>query len=308
MLFKFVCAAFAASLLSGCLATFSPSDVSYFQPQIIKTVPPDDAVYPDFRSALRKLEMAPVVSTIPSYNGQGELFASWNPHPKGVAGRPTIVVIHGGHGLVGTNFVNAKWAQTALNANVLILDSYWSRGINENWATFTKYGVNMRVLDVIAAGRWLKTQGTDPSKTLLWGDSQGGWTVLRAFTDEPFISDQIKPLYAGGIAAYPNCIVKGSDLAPKLAPYTRPILLFTGGQDTATSINECSPDVYQSPNAQWTHFPNGTHGWDMASPRVRMDDGYCSKAANVYNPFQVCRSDAYTAEMRRKIRAYVETR
>ena len=35
----------------------------------------------------------------------------------------------------------------------------------------------MRVLDLIAAARFVKSEGADPKKTFEIGDSQGGWTV-----------------------------------------------------------------------------------------------------------------------------------
>jgi dienelactone hydrolase len=121
------------------------------------------------------------------------------------------VVVHGGHGLVPTNFATALWLRDALGANVMVLDSYWSRGREENWATWTAFGANMRALDAIAAARWLRdTAAVDPARIFLYGDSQGGWTVLRTFTDEPFLRSQVAGLYRGGIALYPNCVADGS--------------------------------------------------------------------------------------------------
>ncbi|NBQ86656.1 MAG: dienelactone hydrolase [Betaproteobacteria bacterium] len=244
---------------------------------------------------------------VPAFNGPGKLLASWTPHKDGARNRPTFVVVHGGHGLVPTNFANAAWLRDTFHANVLVLDSYWSRGRNENWETRTRYGANMRVLDVMAAGRWLRdAHGTDPAKTFIWGDSQGGWTVLRAFTNDPFIKDRMQGLYRGGIAAYPNCFSLGTPEAPTLSPYFAPVIVFTGGKDSATPISECPSGVLRSA-AEWIHYPDQTHGWDTANRGAAgvPVDGECGRAMNVYNKFPVCRSNSTTEDMRKRIQDFV---
>lgn len=164
--------------------------------------------------------------------------------------------MHGGHGQAPTNLASAVWLRNTFESNVLVLDSYWSRGQNENWATRTRFGANMRVLDVIAAGQWLRdVHGTDPSQTFVWGDSRGGWTVLRAFTEDAFIKKHMGYLYLGGIAAYPNCFSHGTPDAPTLSPYFAPVIVFTGGKDSATPIGECPRQVMQSA-ASWVHYPD----------------------------------------------------
>lgn len=305
----------ASVVLSGCVATFgSPSDIAYFQSPVTKTEAPD---YPlnaeSIPLGMKNLKLAPMAPTVPVFSGEGKLLASWNPHPRGIQGRPTVVIMHGGHGLVASNFWSAVWARRELHANVLILDSYWSRGLEENWKTTTQYGANMRMLDAIAAGRWLKSQGTDPSSTFLMGDSQGGWTVLRTFTDEPFQREHVKPLYAGGFALYPNCIQRSPDRHyPSLGPYLTKILIFTGGQDTATDIKKCDMSFAKTPTADWSHFPETTHSWDTASsmfvtPSERTITS-CHSAKNIYVPFRICRNDARTRETYNKIIDYVKTK
>jgi dienelactone hydrolase len=247
---------------------------------------------------------------VPAFAGPGRLLASWNPHPAGVAGRPVFVVMHGGHGLVPGNFATALWLRRDLGASVLVLDSFWSRGIEENWLERTRYGANMRVLDAIAAARWLRdAQGTDPRATFLIGDSQGGWTALRLFTDEPFLAEARAGLFRAGIALYPVCRSSGTAFSPRLGPYSGPVVVFTGGRDTATPPDQCPRETFARA-AAWTHYPDQTHGWDTAnrgahSPAV---DGECGRAMNSYNQFAVCRSDATTADMRRRIAEFVAAR
>jgi dienelactone hydrolase len=254
-----------------------------------------------------KVNLAPMRPIIPTYNNKGNLLASWTPHPQGVANRPTVVIVHGGHGLTPGDFATAVWARDQLGANTLVLDSYWSRGQDENWATYTRLGANARTLDAIAAGKWLLKQGVDQKKLFLMGGSQGGWTVLRTFTDEPFIAEQARGLYRAGFSLYPNCNSKGWRDDPTLGPYWGPVLVFTAGKDTATPPERCPTRVFKDATA-WTHYPNATHGWDTSNRGAHTPsvDGECGKALNVFNQFAVCRSDAATNDMHTKIKTFIE--
>jgi dienelactone hydrolase len=295
--------------VAGCAT--SGIDIERFQPPITNRNAPERPItqYSLYNNTT-KVGLAEMRAQVPAFNGKGDLIASWTPHREGTRNRPTFVMVHGGHGLVPTNFANAIWLKNTFDANVLVLDSYWSRGRNENWATRTRFGANMRVLDLIAAGRWLRdTHGTDPSQTFVWGDSQGGWTVLRAFTEDTFIKQQVEHLYRGGIAAYPNCFSHGTPEAPKLSPYFAPVIIFTGGKDSATPISECPQNVLTSA-ILWVHYPDQTHGWDTANRGASGTpaDGECGRAMNIYNQFPVCRSDRTTNDMRQRIKEFVVQR
>lgn len=283
-------------------------DIDRFQPPItVEQAPQRPITQYSLYNNTTVVGLGAMQPLVPAFNGPGKLLASWTPHKDGARNRPTFVVVHGGHGLVPTNFANAAWLRDTFHANVLVLDSYWSRGRNENWETRTRYGANMRVLDVMAAGRWLRdVHGTDPAKTFIWGDSQGGWTVLRAFTSDPFIKDRMQGLYRGGIAAYPNCFSLGTPEAPTLSPYFAPVIVFTGGKDSATPISECPSGVLRSA-AEWIHYPDQTHGWDTANRGAAgvPVDGECGRAMNVYNKFPVCRSNSTTEDMRKRIQEFV---
>lgn len=296
-------------VLSGCAtgAQFTSSDISYFQPPIITQEFSDRPTsrFSVYNNTI-KIGLGPMQTTVPSYNGQGKLFASWTPHSGGVKNRPTFVIVHGGHGANPVDFATADWARKEFDANVLVLDSYWSRGRTENWQTHTRYGANMRMLDAIAAGRWLQEQGVDTDKVFLMGGSQGGWTVLRTFTDDPWIKGQAHKLYRGGISLYPNCNNKGYRDDPKLGPYWGTVLIFTAGNDDATPSHRCPSNVFTHASS-WIHYPNATHAFDTANrgadaPAV---DGECNRAANIYNQFKVCRSDATTIDMQDKVKIFV---
>jgi len=257
-----ICALGGLGFLTGCSTDFTAADTAYFQPPITATSAPTRPLRESWslHNNTRRVGLAEMRPMIPAFNGQGALLASRNPYSGGASGRPSFIVIHGGHGLVPTNFATALWLRDTFGANVLLLDSYWSRGREENWATGTRYGVNMRVLDVIAAGRWLRdSAGADPQQSFLVGDSQGGWTVLRSFTTEAFFQRELSGLLRAGVALYPNCRADGTAHYPRLGPYAGPVLIFTGGRDSATPITQCAPATLTAAT-DWIHFPDATHG------------------------------------------------
>jgi len=297
------------SSLAGCAGIpLTTADIDYFQPPIVVTVAPERPItnYSLYNNTV-KVNLAPMRPIIPTFNNKGNLLASWTPHPQGVANRPTFVIVHGGHGLIPGDFATAVWARDQLGANTLVLDSYWSRGQNENWVTYTRLGANARTLDAIAAGKWLLSQGVDPKQLFLMGGSQGGWTVLRTFTNEPFIVEQARGLYRAGFSLYPVCNSKGWRDDPALGPYWGPVLVFTAGKDTATPPGRCPTRVFSDATA-WTHYPDATHGWDSSNRGAHTPsvDGECGKALNVLNHFAVCRSDAATNDMHTKIKTFID--
>jgi dienelactone hydrolase len=288
---------------------FTDKDVDYFQPPIVSSQAPAKPLnmYSVYNNTIR-VNLSPFQPIIPTYNNKGNLLASWTPHPSGIKGRPTIVIVHGGHGLVPGDYANAMWARDELGANVLLLDSFWSRGQEENWYTYNRLSANARMLDSIAAGKWLQQQGVDKDKIFLLGGSQGGWTVLRTFTNEPWIAEHAKGIYRAGISLYPVCNSKGWREDPELGPYHSPVIVFTAGKDGATPPDRCPTHVFKDA-VQWTHYPDATHGFDVAnrgahSPSV---DGECGRAMNTYNKFPVCRSDAATNDMHEKTKQFIRS-
>ncbi|MEO7173631.1 hypothetical protein [Flavobacterium sp.] len=309
---KLILACLMVASVFSCKAADDVIDVEKFSPTIVATTMHVDAGW-DVGATVSRLGMNPFQPTVDSYNHKGQLIASWNPS-EDVANRPTFILMHGGHGIASGDMDNAYWLQKTYGANVLILDSYWSRGRHENWSSQTIYGPNMRVLDALAAAKFTKAQGADPAKTFLMGDSQGGWTVLRAFTEHNMASE-VRSLFAGGIALYPNCYTKKelfhigpvNQMAPPLGPYKQPIIIFTGTADTATPTSVCDVDRALKSAESWTVFEGATHAWDQPTngagrPSI---DGVCTTAANVYNHFKMCRSNEYTLQMRATIENFL---
>ncbi len=295
--------------LVGCLSQSSETDIDHFQPPITVTEPPTAPLGGSYNlyNNVRRTGLNWIVPLVPAYNGKGKLLASWNPSPAGVGNSPTFVVMHGGHGMVPADFEMAWWLNKTVKANVLLLDSFWSRGQSQNYITRSRYGANMRVLDAIAAGQWMKdVHGSNPATTFIIGGSQGGWTVLRAFTEDPWLIANVKPLYRGGVSLYPVCIADGSSYKPTLGPYYAPVIIFTGGADGATPASECHQPIFTAAK-EWVNYPKQTHGWDIptegaGNPSV---DGKCVSATNTFLRFPVCRSDATTEDMRRRIIKFV---
>lgn len=290
---KLLFAVFLAQLITGCAtADFSVNDYT-------RSAEISEPTKFYARRETEGLGLGKMLPQIPSFDGKGKLLASWTPQPN-VNGSPTFVILHGGHGVGSVDWKQADRLRRDLNANVLVLDSYWSRGRDQNWNRSSEVDANVRTFDAVAAGRWLKTQGADPNKTYLIGGSQGGWTVLRAFTNEPKIAELIRPLYRAGISLYPVC----NEL--ELAPYHSPVLIMTGGRDETTPISQCPTKVTKTAT-KWVHFKEGTHAWDLATngainPSI---DGVCARSRNPAR-FQMCYSESLTNKMYDEIRKFIQ--
>ena len=256
----------------------------------------------------RKLGLQPIRFQVPSYDGKGLLAVSWTPTESPFES-PTYVIMHGGHGIGGTSWYLAKELKGRLNANVLILDSFWSRGKKRHRERGAGIDAIVRTFDVIAAGRWLKDQGTDPKKTYMMGGSQGGWTTLKAMTAEPVQIAEVKPLYAGGVAYFPVCdnyntdgnLRSGQryvDLAD--GGYWGPVLLLTGDKDFATDIDECPKKVVESATKH-IRYARGTHGWNARWWDKKENDWNKPGSCSVGDKFTMCYDVEHTNDMYNQI-------
>jgi dienelactone hydrolase len=275
-----------------------------------QTVPDEDR----WNRATRQWELGPLMPLVPAFDGKGLLMASWTPSADPSA--PTFVLAHGGGGIGGMLLHMASALRLRLNANVLILDSLWSRGRTHNGGeSIARSGrtlsANVRMFDLAAAGRWLATQGVDPRKTYAIGESQGGWGVLRAFTRDPQITDLIGPHYAGGIALYPPCAERDPGVDPgvfvyhPLGPYHSRVLLITGGLDTLTPIAHCSKNTLESVE-KWLHWEDATHAFNIATHGLFREsvDGTCQTMTNRFGTHQFCFNARRTQDMLREIEQF----
>lgn len=113
-----------AALLALTACAAPPIDVDYFQPPITISAPPARPItqYSLYNNTAL-VRLGEMKAQVPAFNGKGLLMASWTPHPQGTRARPSFVVVHGGHGLVPTNFATGVWLRDTFSANVLVLDS-----------------------------------------------------------------------------------------------------------------------------------------------------------------------------------------
>lgn len=306
-------------VLQGCASTLPTGPVTledYNRENItIRTQQvPDEARW---RSVTQRLGLGEIKPLVPTIDGKGLLMASWTRSPEPDA--PTFVIAHGGNGIGGMILVMGAELAAKQKANILILDSIWSRGrTNNGGASIPQSGQtlssNARMFDLAAAGRWLATQGVNPAKTYAIGESQGGWGVLRAFTDDSGIVTLIKPYYAGGIAIYPKCEEPGTRHTEPhnfafhpLGPYHSPVLLITGGRDTLTPVSNCSEKTLKSAT-RWLHWEDATHAFNTITHGIFVPpvDGTCRTMTNAFGAHQFCFNQRRTREMIQEIGTFTK--
>ena len=266
-------------------------------PPIVRTEPPNLQEVQKLKFGNLAMNDQPIrfglarhVPLIPdwSQSNSGKLLASWTPSKKD-GKQATIVFQHGGVGGPGEiEYGHARWF-LAQGFNVLVLDSHWSRGFIANWRkinetyhgpAFSSLGANTRARDAFAAARWLQEQTqVDSNRIFLIGGSQGGWSVLRAFTDEKSITEKHKNLFRAGVSIYPMCwswqqtpgnhgLNVPETLNPKLGPFYAPVMLITVELEppgSATDINSCNPNLIK-----WAYrhirIAQTTHAFDSETP------------------------------------------
>jgi dienelactone hydrolase len=245
-----------------------------------------------FNEQVTRFGLAKHVPLVPDWSKakSGKLLASWN--PLAADGKhPTLVIQHGGVGGPGsTDYGHARWF-LAQGFNVLVLDSFWSRGFIANWRkidapvsqhgpAFSALGANTRARDAFAAARWLALQPqVDAKRIFLIGGSQGGWSVLRALTDEKSITDTHRGLFRAGVSIYPACwswqrtphphgVGVTRAARPALGPFYAPLFLITAELEppgSATDIRSCDPDLLKWATRH-RRLPNTTHAFDDENP------------------------------------------
>lgn len=256
---------------------------------------PDKQIYPRWGGSVGANQTIPI---IPRKNQDGvhlgNLQASWNPAAD-YKNQPTFIAIHGGHGISGNERGSYLKLHKEFGYNLLILDSYWSRGMTQNWNRGPKADATIRTDDLIAAAEWLRDiKGTDPKKTFILGGSQGGWVVLTAMTAGNATENKIKSLISAGFAFYPVCDMGG------MSPYHSPTFIFTGGLDETTHPSTCGYGVLNRATRH-TNYPKAHHGFDIWNPHGQ---DACGKSLNPIR-FTVCRDEEAIQDSYEQIRRYV---
>ena len=310
---------------SGPLSTLGFADYNFENTVIKVNAVPNLNTYSNdewYRLIATNWGQGAITPLIPAFDGKGFLLASWTPSTKPDA--PTFVIAHGGGGIGSTDFILGADLRAMGDVNILILDSIWSRGRTTDAGDRASNGgdsikasgktlsSNARMFDLVAAGRWLSTQGVNPNKTYAIGMSQGGWGVLRTFTNDPMITELVKPLYAGGISLYPPCEEPGTKHTEeqnftfhKLGPYHSKVLLITGALDTLTPVSYCSESTLKSVE-KWLHWEDATHSFNesMGGAFKRTTDGTCQTMVNGFGTHQFCYNEKRVKQMLEEIRVF----
>ena len=140
--------------------------------------------------------------TVPTYDGNGRIWTRTYLPDKRIFPEPlpAIMILHGGGGMNNGYPEFARWWRDQGYVSIVV-DSFGSRGIAENWLTYNQFGANMRSADAVATARYLRgLRGIDAKRIYMSGGSQGGWTVLRTLTPGAAWSDEATSLIAAGIA------------------------------------------------------------------------------------------------------------
>ena len=312
---------------SGPLSTLGFADYNFENTVIKVNAVPNLNTYSNdewYRRIATNWGQGAITPLIPAFDGKGFLLASWTPSTKPDA--PTFVIAHGGGGIGSTDFILGADLRAMGDVNILILDSIWSRGRTTDAGDRASNGgdsikasgktlsSNARMFDLVAAGRWLSTQGVNPNKTYAIGMSQGGWGVLRTFTNDPMITELVKPLYAGGVSLYPPCEEPGTKhlsvpadayVYHKLGPYHSKVLLITGALDTLTPVSYCSDSTLKSVE-KWLHWEDATHSFNesMGGAFKRTTDGTCQTMVNGFGTHQFCYNEKRVKQMLEEIRVF----
>ena len=224
------------------------------------------------------------LNTIPAEHiGEGKaLHAQWFTPDATTATGAAAILLHGCGGLGANRQLNARH-QSAKDwfiergISVLFPESFTSRRFEEvctiKLQSRTIQQID-RVLDVMAAHAWLKTQpGIDPKKIVLLGWSHGGSTVLNTLTHRAPLgefSDDVK--FVEAIAFYPGCSPFAKDSAP--TKISSPLTVLMGDADDWTPAAPCSAFVARLKNndqpATITLYPGAYHDFDNPAGKLRV--------------------------------------
>ncbi len=267
----------------------------------------------NFWQATNKSGIGPMLPQIPSWDNRGFLIASWSPAAD-YLNAPTFIIMHGGGGSGTMHFKIAQDIQEQYKANVLILDSFWSRGRKRNTAPDAREHTRVinathRVYDLLAAGKWLQEKGIKSNNVFPIGESQGGMVVMRAFTEGTDFAVDIKKYFSKGIVLWPACHWFDADhtRAHPVGPYHSPVLIISGGRDYGSPIELCPTRAVKS--AEHVHWPEATHAWMIAThgPWKTREDGNCDQyIENRGQRIPMCYSETRTKETFRKIQQFIQ--
>ena len=183
------------------------------------------------------------------------------PVDKFLAGSPapTIIYGHGCGGLWPHDDDKARLLRS-WGYNVLVVDSFKPRNVEQNCERKNLVSPRQRVLDAVSVGNWAKQQKWHQGKIGYFGVSQGGESALAIAS---WVTDNT---FSAIAAFYPAC-------HPKYNPrITVPMQIHIGSDDDWTPARNC--DYYkQFTNFDMHEYQNTVHGYERPGP-VRYSFGH----------------------------------
>lgn len=207
--------------------------------------------------------------------------------PATSAPRPAVIVVHGcsgqGSGARTWGTVLSKWGYVAL-----VIDSFTGRGVKEvcTRAGGRRVDARDRAWDIDGAASWLKTQSYVRADRIgLMGQSHGGAATLFAtLRDRADKSPPPSPAFAGAIAFYPDCTLRGR--TTQRFEVQRPLLILIGEKDDWTPAERCRellPRLSGTPFELHT-YADAYHAYDNPGSKLR----YRAEVSNRNKPGGCC--------------------
>jgi dienelactone hydrolase len=166
----------------------------------------------------------------------------------------SVILLHGCGGLKEHYKIWVKQL-TEWNYNVIVIDSYTSRGMPNGACTNWPYLRNPpddRVEDLFATAEWIKTQSWNKGLPAVVGFSHGGNTVYLASN-----SPKSKELLSSGISFYPYCWYH-------VKPNKEwPLQIHVGSEDEWNPAATCiRNERRQSDRLEFHLYWGAHHSWD----------------------------------------------
>jgi dienelactone hydrolase len=168
--------------------------------------------------------------------------------------KSTVILLHGCGGLKEHYKIWVKQL-TTWNYNVIVIDSYTSRGMPNGACTNWSYLRNPpddRVEDLFATAEWVKDQSWNKGLPAVVGFSHGGNTVYLASN-----SSKSKDLLSSGVSFYPYCWYH-------VKPNKEwPLQIHVGSEDEWNPAATCiRNERRQSDRLEFFLYQGVHHSWD----------------------------------------------
>jgi dienelactone hydrolase len=188
----------------------------------------------------------------------------------------TIVIAHGSGG-VSTH--EETWASQIKKTglNVVILDSYTSRGIQSHTAeVLSHFTVDDRARELIKLAEWIKQQPWHKGKVGLLGFSQGGSAVLASASALRMQAMNKMPVEKlqkidFAITYYPGCAIVNPDPTPAF-----PIQMHLAEQDDLAQPWRCYPHTLTDKKYELHFYKDARHGFDWQRADVKINGRHFS--------------------------------